>query len=360
MTLAQHWPEPIILWATPERRDGEKCSSCSLVAQHLWASVFRQVKHPFELAYGDPDDEATRGSLAQAIDIARAVAKLRATKIGLIGTHAPGFLAMQADMFTLRKQLGVQLHDLSLTQFIERCKAIDESEVERDVESARGLRLPMSGGVSADDFAMNSRYYLAMKQLIAEERLDALALQCWPELPNIAQWPYLALSRLADEGFACSMEGDCDGALTCHLAHLLNLGDGFITDWLEHDDETIFFWHAGTMPLGMCEKPSLATHFNINKPLVVDGSLRVDEPVTIARLFRVDDRYHLTAFEGQTIAPRRHITGNTALARVDGGNVRRRFDDLCHAGMPHHPVVFYGRHAEAFRRVARALDVTWV
>ena len=32
-TLAQLWPEPLLLWATPERPDGEMISSCSLVAR---------------------------------------------------------------------------------------------------------------------------------------------------------------------------------------------------------------------------------------------------------------------------------------------------------------------------------------
>src|SRR5687767_1892369 len=39
LTVAQQWKDPVVLWATPERPNGEKCSSCSLVAQHLWASV---------------------------------------------------------------------------------------------------------------------------------------------------------------------------------------------------------------------------------------------------------------------------------------------------------------------------------
>src|SRR5690349_8288612 len=30
-TLAQLWPDPIILWATPEKPDGHMISSCSLV-----------------------------------------------------------------------------------------------------------------------------------------------------------------------------------------------------------------------------------------------------------------------------------------------------------------------------------------
>src|SRR3954466_12119151 len=67
MTVAQEWGGVVVLWATPERAESEKVSSCSLVAQHLWGSVMRQVNKPFELIFGDADDQAVRASLRQAI-----------------------------------------------------------------------------------------------------------------------------------------------------------------------------------------------------------------------------------------------------------------------------------------------------
>ena len=86
------------------------------------------------------------------------------------------------------------------------------------------------------------------------------------------------------------------------------MGPGFLTDWLEHDRNTIFFWHPGMAPMDMCNPvgseggPTLAKHFNIVKPLVVDAQIRVNEPVTVTRLWRCDNRYHMTAFEGRTVA----------------------------------------------------------
>ena len=59
LTVAQQWPDPVVLWATPERPGDGKVSSCSLVGQHLWGSSLRQAGHAFELVYGDPDDKTT-------------------------------------------------------------------------------------------------------------------------------------------------------------------------------------------------------------------------------------------------------------------------------------------------------------
>ncbi|MGA8782983.1 MAG: hypothetical protein WB567_19670, partial [Terracidiphilus sp.] len=82
LSLAQLWPGPIILWATPERPGDGKVSSCSLVGQHLWASMLREAKHPFEFVYGDPDEATVKASLVRAIALARTVAVLKSGKVG--------------------------------------------------------------------------------------------------------------------------------------------------------------------------------------------------------------------------------------------------------------------------------------
>jgi L-fucose isomerase-like protein len=366
VTVAQQWQKPILLWATPERPDVETVSSCSLVGQHLWASILRGLRHPFEIVVGDAADSAVLASVRKAINISRATTSIREAKLGVVGSSAPGFIPLQADYALLSQQLCTQLQMLSLVQFIERVQCIDQRDVAADIEQVRQLRIPMDG-VGVGDLAANCRYYLAIRQTMAEERLDALALQCWPELPQyVGHWPYLAVSRLVDDGVAVSMEGDADGALLCLAAKYIDAGAGFIADWLEHDSTTITLWHGGTAPLSMCypiaseRGPWLGTHFNFAKPLVVNGELRTGEPVTIARLWRCDARYHMTAFEGVTVPPWHRLTGNWARIELDGPKVPELFDALCHAGMPHHPIMFYGRHADSFHRLARMMGVHWI
>src|SRR5262249_22604135 len=93
-TLAQLWPDPIILWATPEKPDGDMISSCSLVGAHCWASVLRQMRHSFELVYGDPGDAGTQCRFNEAVRTAATVRRLRSVRVGIIGGHAPGYFAM--------------------------------------------------------------------------------------------------------------------------------------------------------------------------------------------------------------------------------------------------------------------------
>jgi L-fucose isomerase-like protein len=366
LDVIQSWSRPVVLWATPERPGDGNVSSCSLVGQHLWASVLRQAKRPFEFVYGDAGSEDLRAELVRAIALAATYERLHRTKVGVVGTYVPGFIDLAAEPFLLQRAVGVQLHTLSLPQFIERVHAIPETAVKEDVQRVVNLGLPMVN-VTADALATNSRCYLAMLELMQEEQLDALALQCWPEIPNmLGQWPYLAISRLSSEGRAVAIEGDVDGCISMLMNASLGLGPSFLTDWLEHDQSNVFFWHPGMAPMNMCDAvgteygPALDQHFNIAKPYVVNGRIRSGEPITVTRLWRCDNRYHLTAFEGQSADPQRKITGNSVLVKVNGESVPARFDRLLHAGMPHHVLLSFGHYADMFRKMARMLGVEWV
>jgi len=365
-TLAQLWPDPLILWATPEKPDGDMISSCSLVGAHCWGSVFHQLGHAFEVVYGDPDDETTRQAFTAAVRLAATVRGLRTARLGMIGGQAPGFFAMGADPFSIQGGLGTQLQTYSLIEYVNAVNALTDAEVAADVERVKALGLPHKD-TTDEDLPVSSRLYLGLRSFLDNENLDALTIRCWPEMPNtFGQWPYLAIARLVDEGRAVACEGDADGAISAWIGESLGLGRCYLTDWLEHDRETITLWHGGAAPMGLCAPagepgaPHIARHFNVKKPAVVEATLREGMPVTLARFWRCGGRYHLTVREGVSVRPRRHLMGTNGLARLDNTDPGEWFDELCHNGMPHHLVVFEGRSAALLRRFARALDMRFI
>ena len=361
--LAGLHPDPLVFWATPERPDGGKVSSCSLVGAHAFASIFRQLGRPFEIAYGHPDDEKTRRQLTRAVRVCRAAAALRRTKVGLVGSHAPGFSNMQVEPAALDRQLGVVLYHAGLEEFFTLIEAQEARAVEEDVSRVTAMNLPMEDGLSRDDLAANSRYYLAMRALMAEESLDAMAVRCWPELPGrLGHWPYMAMARLASEGRIVALEGDVDGAVGCLIGQLLGAPYAYLSDWLEHDAESLTLWHPGHAPLEICEPGSarLGRHFNNRLPLVLNATLASDRPITIFRLWRCDDRYSITAANARTGPPQRELLGTHGRVLIDDRNVHDWFESLCHEGMPHHVVVLPGHHADELKRFARQMQVRWV
>ena len=138
-SLAQLWPHPVVLWATPEKQDGEMISSCSLVGAHCWASVLRQMGHSFELVYGDPEQPETQKRFSEAIQMAVTVRRLRRVRLGVIGGHAPGYFAMGGEPFEIHRGLGPQMQTFSLLEFVNAATALTEAEVAADVARFKAL-----------------------------------------------------------------------------------------------------------------------------------------------------------------------------------------------------------------------------
>jgi L-fucose isomerase-like protein len=361
-TLAQLWLDPLVLWATPEKPDGDMISSCSLVGVHCWASVLRQMGHAFELVYGAPEAADTRQRFEEAVAMAITVRGLRSVRVGIVGGQAPGYFAMSADPFTVHQGLGAQLQTFSLIEFANVANELSAEAVANDVQKVKALKLAHKD-TTDEDLPMASRLYLAMRAFMDNERLDTLTIREWPEMPNtFGQWPYLGVARLTDEGRAVGIEGDADGSLSAWIAESLGLGRCYLSDWLEHDRETITLWHGGAAPMSLCEPvgspggPRIARHFNIKKPAVIEATLRAQMQITVFRFWRLDGKYFLTAREGETLKPRRHLMATNALARMKE-DPRDWFEELCHAGMPHHVAVVQGHHAALLKRFARVMDM---
>lgn len=364
--LAQLWKDPLIFWATTEKQTGEMISANSLVGTHIFASLFRQLGRPFELVYGHPEEEQTKAQLDLALALVGAAVRLAGAKVGLIGQHAPGFVNLAVDPDQLFRALGVQLHHMSLHEFLAVFDSFDDKEVAEDVAAFQKLGIPLKD-IEPEDLGTASRFYLAFKRIMANEHLDALASRCWPEIPNITgQWPYVAISRLISERVAMTQEGDVDAAVMALAAGELGMGPVYLSDWLEHDRTTIAIWHTGAVPLELCEPlgsergPRVAKHFNIHKPAVIEATLKTDRPITLFRLWSCDGRYRLTALEGRTIAPKRHLLGNNGVAEIQGVDVMEWFDEMIHQGLPHHLLIAPGHHRSKLKRFARQVGADWL
>ena len=368
--LSRLWDRPVVMWATTEKQEGDMISANSLVGTHVMSATLRQLGHPLELVYGHPDEDDTTVRLDRAIRCVHAAACAEESKLGLIGYHAPGFVDFHADPVFLNDSLRAQLYHMSTLELVQMVRGFSDEDVAEEVEAFRALGLPHGEGISKDgttEFDLQARYYKAFRTLFDQERFQALAFRCWPDLPReVGHWPYVALVRLVSEGFPIAMEGDVDGAICSLLAEQAGIGPVYLSDWLEHDEHTITIWHVGAAPIQLAKPvgdpagPRLGLQFNTKQPTVVESTIRPDMEATLFRLWRYDDAYHMTALEGRTAEPRRHLKATNGLFTTDEVDVREWFEDQVQIGMPHHVCVIQGHHGETLRRIARLLGVNWV
>jgi len=254
---------------------------------------------------------------------------------------------MHVDPNSMQSNLNTELFHISINEFIDNVHAVSDETAQNDLNKLKQLKLNCIDDISEADLLLASKYYLHMKELMDTMPLDALGVRDWSELSAI-QWPYLAMARLASEGYAVACEGDTDGALSCLLGYASGCGACYLSDWLEHDEHHITLWHGGAAPFQLCEgpdshiPPEIARHFNNRNPAVVDATLKSGMPITLFRLWHLNGKYLFTAIEGETIAPKRHLKGTNGIGCFDTVNIKDYFHRMVRSGFPHHPVIAEG------------------
>lgn len=325
--LAQQWGHCLVLWATPEEQKGEMISGNSLVGSHLMTATLRQLGFPVQFVFGNLDWALAETQLLKAVDVAFASRYVAKAKVGLIGYQAPGFQDFHPNPFVMRKTFGTLMLHIGTTEYVQLAKDIGDNEVKRDSNHVvQDLKLPFKAlqtgfGVEEHELNQSSRHYLAMKTLIADNNLDALAIRCWPELPGppesggLDQWCYMALARLATEGFPIACEGDVDGALGCLIGKFLGCGAIYLSDWLEHDKQSLTLWHGGMAPFQLSEAvgtplgPCISRHFNNRKAGCLDATIKIGMEVTIFRFWVFNDQYHVVIMEGSEHLTEENVRG---------------------------------------------------
>ena len=345
--LGQTSKSPVVLWATSEKQEGSMISACSLVGTHAFAAALAQLKHPFELVYGMPGESKIATDLETAIYRSYAYTVVKGCSAGLVGYHAPGFIDMHVDPTSLHNNLDIELFHVGINEFNEAVHAVSDEAAMADVVNFNQYKIAREPEVSDTDMLLSSKYYLHMKELFKTMQLQALGVREWPEM-SASHWPYLAMARLASEGYAIACEGDTDGALSCLIGTASGCGACYLSDWLEHDEHHITLWHGGAAPFQLCKgidddvPPEITRFFNNRRPAVVDATLKIGMPITLFRLWHYDGKYLFTAIEGETVKPKRHLMGTNGVGCFPDINIDEYFRKMINKGLPHHPVVCEG------------------
>lgn len=349
---------PVVFWATTEKQDTDMISACSLVGAHTFCATLAQLGYPFELVDGMPGEDKVMNELSQAIYRAYAYGAIKNSQTGLVGYHAPGFIDMHVDPFSLRNNLGIELHHIGLHEFIDEVKSVCHKDAVADLDNFLELCIPVSDGLTREDLLMSSKYYLAMKRRMKNMNLASLAVREWPEISSSMGWPYLAMARIASEGLAIACEGDVDGALSCLTANASGCGAAYLSDWLENDKHHITLWHGGAAPLQLCnEKIQLALHFNGKNPLVLESTLKGDMNITMLRLWHMGGKYCFTAIEGKSVIPKRHLKGTNGVGYFPETDVNDFLQKMLRRGFPHHPVIVEGHRKKHLYKLMDNLGI---
>ena len=287
--------------------------SNSLAASMEILSYLRQHDLKGEIIHGSSDYIARRIRLLARTEAARR--QLRGTRLGVIGKPSDWLIASQADYEQVRQQLGIELVDVALP--------------------------PSLGGLGAD-------IYAALKEVLAEQRLQGFTLRCFDLLTTVRDTGCLALAKLNAEGYVAGCEGDVPAMITMMIARSLFGVSGFQANPASIDPETgeMVFAHC-TIPLDMVERYELDTHFESGIGTGIRGYMK-EGPVTVFKVSG-DLRRHFIA-EGMLVRnqSKPDLCRTQLVIRLDDKSFTKYF---LTEPIGNHHIILPGHHGELLEQM---------
>jgi L-fucose isomerase-like protein len=334
LDLLEECSLPVLLWALPGMETGALCG-CQQATAFL-----AQIGVPYRGVYGPLNcgDACERAS--EFLRAAALRARLRRARIGILGHRVPGMSEIAASEFALKKAIGPRVAPLDLPRLLARAAAVPDGQAEAAwrtvVHRSAACNVDQREGLEA------MRFHTAVKELIVEQHLDAVAVGCYPHLMGR---PCLAASLLADEGIPLACEGDVNGAVGQLMLTWLTGEPTHNTDWLEPlEDGSVVFTHCGSGSFSLAERQSDIRLESVR--LMGQGvcALFPARPgaVTLTSLVPRGHGYQVAVLEGEAVSSPMVFPGNPLRVRFDRP-VGRIIDWIFEEGIGHHWMAGYGR-----------------
>jgi hypothetical protein len=240
------------------------------------------ARGPVGWCYGEPGDPALRSRLRSLLAAERGVVALAATRVLAIGGTAPGFYGLEQPPLPL----GATVIARPLTDLFDRVAGVDSATAEAHAEAWRAeepLAAPWTHLVQA------ARIDLALASMARDSGANALAVRCWPELPDACgAMACAAMGRAADRRLPAACEGDVWGAASMRVLQAVADGPTALLDLsdLDRRRDALLLWHCGNAPRALAAAPGtrLTTHFNRDGTGVVRDQTLAPGPATAFRL----------------------------------------------------------------------------
>jgi L-fucose isomerase-like protein len=335
---------PMLLWALPYLdRDIPMPSPMSGLTGS--GSNIRRMGKPFAYVIGNVT-AAIVEEVVRAAGAGAAARALRCARLGVVGDPCPGMADVVVDEAALQQALGVSTVHFELDVLVRAAETASRGEAERAAERL----IAATGGrreVSQQALAENLRLYVAIRELVRTNRLDAYCVRCWPELRNQhGITPCAAHALMAQEGIASTCEVDVTALVTTWLLSRLAGAPAFnfdITGYLEPED-AIQLAHCGAAEPSLAGDPGkalLRVHMRTATGATVEFPFK-EGAVTVAKLLRpADGRLRLFAARGEVIPTEEGVRGSVATVRP-APSAEAFLSAVMREGVEHHVALVYG------------------
>ena len=295
---------PMFVWAIEEQVKENDIKLHSVLSMLVAGSIAHHLFNENSITdwfYGNANSEEFSSKFIPYINALIAVKNLKNSTIGLVGKTADGFINMEFGHNDIVKKFNLKTISFSENEIIAIAKNINNTEVDIYIEKYKYLLCTRDR--LSESFNKNIRLFLALKKIIDQYSLDALAVSCWPTFQtdyNIV--PCFALTLVNDLlNIPVSCEGDFHGVLTMLMFKYLTNNKSMVFDIADIiiKKKMLLLWHCGIMTESLVnyKDSKLINHPMLNRKLGPEKRLGcsfdgvfINQTVTASRLLNTNDK----------------------------------------------------------------------
>lgn len=334
---------PVLLWAFNELPyNGGKIRLNSVCGLNLNASVlYKSGIDDYSCHIGDVIDEKWLNAIKMKAAISNA-------HIGLAGYRADGFFNLSVEDTYLFNRTGVLVDHYELSEVMseyEMAKSGFSVNEVRDIYDCRELN-----DKQVDKVAVLST---SMENFINKNKLDALAIRCWPEFANaFGISPCAAMSLLSGKGYTLGCEGDIEGTLSLLACNAISKDPAFLADLsqVNFDEDYALLWHCGVAAYPLWDGKScrtLDTYFAGSRG-VTAGFVMKSGTVTVMRIDTARGKTRLFIGKGEAIPMEKGLSGTYCKVVFDKP-IKDIVDTVTKTGVAHHISMIYGDYTSEMK-----------
>lgn len=288
--------------------------------------------------------------------VCRVVGGLRHCRLGQIGTRPLGFNTCRASEKLLQRS-GITVVPADLSEIIFAARKIDDKDPELSAKMDAIVDYAKVPEAYKDKVIRLGKFGVAVEHWIAENHVDAVAIQCWDSLEkNYGCAPCVIMSMLSDRLIPSACETDLTGAVSMYALALAAGTPSVLADWnnnFAEDRNMCVCTHCGNFakkfiknditlaPLGVLGR----TLGKIDTFGAVDGDV-APGPFTFFRISTDDPKGEIKAYvgEGKLTSDPYGMDGCIAVTKVD--NLQKLMKHICRNGFEHHVAMVRGEVAD--------------
>jgi L-arabinose isomerase len=327
-TVLEQSNVPAIIWGVNDFDSG------SIGGAQQLSAVLTEIDQYYKLVFGNVDDGRTINEIVTTARVATARKMLRASRIGVIGyQRIRGQTQAAFDEIELHERIGCRIVGVSMHLFRELMAKVGESQAqEMWPEISRGVKKVSVNGAQIAD---GVKAYLAMRRIVHDMKLDAVAIEDWFDMIGI---PNLGLSLLNEEGIPAGCESDVHSTLTLYLLKLFTGRPAFhgeLLGILEEEDALLVAHYGAGAPSLAASREEIRFEPDRSSGRGVSVVYQVKPgPVTVASLTGRRGSYRMFIANGESIRAREVFHGGVVASvrfRCPHNEVLRKA-----RGMSHH------------------------